>query len=234
VASAEQAFNASIKRARAMVRLHEKVHGKQGRPPQHVADILRGALVLSIAALDALVSASVAGLLPQLIKTNAIDPALERWIKANPDVVVECLASTDPVQALTQALDEKMLLTSSYQRVERIQAILSDFGDCQVVWTDVAVAATNARVAGRAWTDADVRKRLNAFVERRNAIAHQGDLKSGTIGAMPITRPFVEEAIGLIECTGKHVYAVAKKRKRQLAQTVKHQPKDGGGTVGKP
>ena len=200
-----------------MVRLHESLHGRVGRPEQHVSDILRGSLVLVIAALDAVVSSGVASLLPDLIRTGAIGESIRKWIKANPDAVADSLMLDDPVAALASALEERLLLTSSFQRVEKVQEVLRDFGDCAVDWTDVADRANRARVGGKAkWTESEVRRRLNAFVERRNAIAHQGDLNARGTAAKTIQRPYVQEAIGLVTCTGAHVCGIVKARKRLL------------------
>lgn len=217
MATAEQAFNKSIERVEALVRLHSQLHGQPGRPQQHVSDILRSSLVLTMAALDAVVSSSVASVLPELIRCNGIAEAMQKWVKANPDAVVQSLMEEDPVRALAQMLEERLLLTSSYQRVEKIQQVLCDYADCHVDWGDVARRANEAKVGRKKnWTEGEVRRRLNAFVERRNAIAHQGDLKATGASTAPIQRDYVVEAIGLTKCTGAHVCAIIKARRKQL------------------
>lgn len=200
-----------------MVRIHSSLHGQAGRPQQHVSDILRGSLVLAVAALDALVSSSVAAQLPKLMRSGSIDDAMQKWIKANPDAVADSFASDDPVRAIATSLEERLLLKSSYQRVESIQRVLSEFADCEVDWSDVAERANTSRAGRkRTWTDDGVRRRLNAFVERRNAIAHQGDLKANGSSATPIQRAYVEEAIALVKCTGQHICVVVKRRAQVL------------------
>ena len=61
--------------------------------------------MLAFAALDALVSDAIAELLPSLIRKQEMGPMVVRWIKDNPDLAAECLAETNPVEALARKLE---------------------------------------------------------------------------------------------------------------------------------
>ncbi|MGH7425133.1 MAG: hypothetical protein ACREJP_03085 [Candidatus Methylomirabilales bacterium] len=52
---AKKAFDRTLQRVDDLLDLHPVLHGTQGRPRQTVSDVLRGGLVLGLAALDALV-----------------------------------------------------------------------------------------------------------------------------------------------------------------------------------
>lgn len=74
-------FDKSIERARDLFEVHRELHGHVGRPAQNVSDVLRGALVLAFAALDALVSDAIAELLPSLIRKQKMGPMVVKWIE---------------------------------------------------------------------------------------------------------------------------------------------------------
>src|SRR5262245_3244289 len=59
-----ETFQKTIYRVVGLIRLHSELHGIQGRPKQHVSDVLRGALVLAVGALDALILESVLSAIP--------------------------------------------------------------------------------------------------------------------------------------------------------------------------
>jgi len=69
---AEAIFLRSMRRGRNLLALHRQVHGIRGRPPQHLADVLRGALVLCVGALDALVLECVLGAIPTLAQKGQL------------------------------------------------------------------------------------------------------------------------------------------------------------------
>jgi len=67
------------------------------------------------------------------------------------------------------------------------------------------------RDTGRRWTEAEVRTRLDVLVERRNAIAHKGDLRpSGR--SESIRRANVEVDILLAYEVGHAIRAVMRQR----------------------
>jgi hypothetical protein len=71
---AYRSFSKTMKRVDALLALHPVLHGSRGRPAQHVADVLRGAHVLSIAALDAVVLGCITEALPKLIRVGQQGP----------------------------------------------------------------------------------------------------------------------------------------------------------------
>jgi hypothetical protein len=105
------------------------MHGKRGRPPQYVSDVLRGSLVLALAALDALVTDTILEHLPCLIREGQLTATIEDWLKvgANRQTVADCFAESSPSKALAHAVEVSVFSKSTYQRPEppRVQWRLS-------------------------------------------------------------------------------------------------------------
>lgn len=207
MSSAAKAFETTMKRVSGMLSVHPEMHGKPGRPPQHVSDILRGALVLALAALDALVTDATIEALPTLIRRGCLPDTLTDWMKEkdNRDAAARCFEHPQPVSALVHALETTTLTKSTYQRAEQIERALDCFAGCRLDWNALADELTQRRVGRRSWSAADAKARLNLFVERRNQIAHKGDVADGKRSATGIRLAYVEEASELILIVGRHV-----------------------------
>lgn len=205
---AKRVFARTLERVDELVALHPTLHGTQGRPRQAVADVLRGALVLSLAALDALVVDTLLEAIPILAKKrDALGPTVAKWVDENPKKLVDCFSAADPSQALADLCgDEIGRLT--FQRAAAIEGILRDVALCPSPW---AKAAAELTAGGATWTDEDVVKRLDEYVERRNRIVHGGDL-TGTGTTRAIQLPYVTSALALIRAVGNAVDSVARER----------------------
>lgn len=212
MARAHQAFKRSLQRVRGLLGLHSTLHGKAGKPSQEVSDLLRGVLVLAFAALDAVVTDTVAAAVPLLARRGELGHGLARFVKENPDAVVECFAEKDPAKALSELLDDQHLGSASFQRAEAIERVLDEICSCSIDWNAVAAKLTTRKVAKKAWTASDVKRRLNHFADRRNKIAHEGDLKPGRVTTNPIQLKYVAEAVDLIEEVGAAATASVKRR----------------------
>jgi hypothetical protein len=70
VANPQTVFDKTMRRVDGLLLLDPELHGVAGRPKQHVSDLLRGALVLSVAALDALVLDSVVAAIPRAVRVR--------------------------------------------------------------------------------------------------------------------------------------------------------------------
>jgi len=83
-ARAKRAFNKTLVRVDGLLALHPVIHGTTGRPKRHVSDVLRGALVLAVAALDSLVVDSVVEAVPSLARKGALGKTAGKWVKEDP------------------------------------------------------------------------------------------------------------------------------------------------------
>jgi len=200
--AAKRSFDKTLERVAGLLSLHEPLHGTRGRPQQHVSDLLRSALVLAMAALDALVVDSVSEAIPSLAKRSALGPTVAKWAKEAPERVVGFFAETDPQQALASLCREK-LGRQTFQRSEAIEGILRDVIGAAPPW-DRAASALSSQ-----WeeplTGGDVKDLLNEYVERRNRIVHSGDVMPGRTATRPIRYDFVFDGWMVVQAVGEAI-----------------------------
>lgn len=202
---AKRAFDKTLKRVDGLLALHPELHGIRGRPRRHVSDILRGALVRGLAALDSLVIDSVVEAVPTLARKGTLGRTASKWVRDEPDEVLACFAHADPAASLASFYREQ-LGALTFQRAEAIAGVLRDVIDCDPPWNGAAVMLSKVYVDG--WTADDVRNSLNEYVARRNRIVHGGDLKSGGTSAEGISFQYVDMGIDVVKAVG-HATAVA-------------------------
>lgn len=216
VLKAKQPFEKSMRRVRGVLELHPQIHGHRGHPRQHVSDVLRGALVLAVGALDGLVLEAVLESIPSVARANALGQTVAKWVKEDPEAFLAALASPSPYDALVATAREH-LSSMTFQRSEMIEAVLRDVGNCDPPWDR---AAKRLSKSNGAWTLESVKARLDEFVRRRHAIAHKGDLIDGR-RASEITLTYVGDAALVIEAVGLAVCEVVNLRIRQADNAVK-------------
>lgn len=196
---AHQSFNKTMRRVDGLLALHPVIHGSQGRPAQHVSDVLRGALVLAMAGLDALVLDSIAEVVPQLSRAGRLGPVVEKWVRDDPGAVLACFAAADPNEALG-AVCRSHLGHQTFQRSAAIEGVLRDVVGVTGLWE---AAVKNLNKQGKVLSPEDVATRLDVFVVRRNRIAHSGDAKEGATATAPIQRKLVVEAAVTARAVGQ-------------------------------
>lgn len=91
-----QQFDRTIQRVDAIVAWHRRTYAAQGRPPQEWSDVLRGALVLAVAALDGLVDDLLLECVPQAIISGKQGATVDGWVEAAPNRALQALADTNP------------------------------------------------------------------------------------------------------------------------------------------
>ncbi len=190
-------FERTLTRVDALLALHSQLHGTRGRPQQHVSDLLRGALVLTMAALDAVVLDAVVASIPDLARQGRGGNNLKKWIDEDPHGAIACFAAPDPHAALAE-LCRSRLGNLTLQRAEMIEGVLRDTVGCNAPWDHTAKLLSTKRKQVRA---ADVKRELTTYVERRNRIAHDGD-RAPSGRTTPIQRSFVSGALGLVRAVG--------------------------------
>jgi hypothetical protein len=207
---AHRSFNKTMKRVDGLVALHPIIHGAPGRPAQHVSDVLRGALVLAMAGLDALVLDSIAEVIPQLSRSGKLGPTVEKWVRDDPGAVLACFAAIDPHESLGVVCRDR-LGHQTFQRSAAIEGVLHDVIGVTGLWDE---AVKNLAKQGKTLTADEVAARLDVFVERRNRIAHSGDAKPGATATAPIRRRFVIDAALTTRAVGQAVVKLVAARAR--------------------
>jgi hypothetical protein len=163
-------FNLTIDRCYRLIDYY-KEQSRVGRPGQHLADVLRGTIVLTCAALDALNEELLVRALPQAQRRGLLRGATPTT-RASRALVTDLRRPTGPPLG-TRARDHLRWMT--VQRPAMIEELVVNVLGADLPWR--AAAAELTRDTRRLWTDAEVRERLSTLVERRNAIAHKGDLR---------------------------------------------------------
>lgn len=197
-------FNETIARCYRLVD-HHKTQCRIGRPGQHLADVLRGTIVLACAALDALNEELLVGALPKAQQRGLLAGARPSK-RASRDLVAELGRAAGP-QLGTRA--RKHLRWMTLQSPDMIEEMLTNVLGASSPWG--TAASELARDTGRTWTADDVRARLDTLVKRRNEIAHKGDLKPSG-GSQSIRRARVEVDILLTHEVGRAIRDVIRVR----------------------
>jgi len=201
VATTERAFEKTMRRVDGLLLLHPILHGIAGRPKQHVSDVLRGALVLSVAALDALVLDSVVAAIPRAVRDGRLGPNVAKWVKEEPEEFLALLADRAPEAGLAELCRQK-LGQLTFQRAAMIEGVIRDVVQGEAPWSR---AADLLSTEGDPWDAEDVKQKLDEIVERRHRIAHSGDLRPGGTSTLPIQLPYVQDAVRVIRAVGRAV-----------------------------
>ena len=197
-------FNETIDRCYRLVD-HHKEQSRIGRPGQHLADVLRGTVVLACAALDALNEELLVRALPAAQVRGLLTGAAPTTKAAKSLVIVLRQAAGPPLGTRVRRQLEFITL----QRPAAIEELVVNVLGAAPPWSIAAVELT--RDTGRNWTDGEVRTSLGALVRRRNEIAHKGDLRpSGRTES--IRRARVEGDILLTYEIGRAVRDVIRQR----------------------
>jgi hypothetical protein len=200
-----ETFGTAMHRVVGLIRLHSELHGVRGRPGQHVSDVLRGALVLGVGALDALILESVLSAIPAAARQRRLGPNVAKWIKDEPEAYLAALVEDDPVEAVA-VLCRSQLGTMTFQKSVMIEGVMRDVLLSAPPWSQAAEALS--RHYDEEWDAEAVKAQLDEFVTRRHRIAHSGDLKLDGSGTQPIQGPYVERATVVITALGKAVHEV--------------------------
>jgi hypothetical protein len=198
LATPYETFTKTMGRVDGLLVLQPALHGIRGRPAQHVSDVLRGALVLAVGALDALVLESVLEAVPAAARGGRLGDTVAKWVRDEPEAFLAALGEADPIQEVA-VLCRAQLGALTFQRSVTIEGVMRDVLGCGPPWNRAAEILT---VEGDEWDAERVKDELDEFVKRRHRIAHSGDVRPGSTGTQPIQRPYVERAARLIEAVG--------------------------------
>jgi hypothetical protein len=198
VATPAEAFEKTMARVEGLLSLHPTLHGIAGRPRQHVSDVLRGALVLGVAALDALVLDSVTAAIPRAVRDGRLGPNVAKWVKEEPEAFLALLTEAEPGPKLGELCRAK-LGQITFQRAAMIEGVIRDVVRGEAPWSHAADALS---ATGTPWDAQAVKDKLDEIVDRRHRIAHSGDLFPERTATRPIQLSYVQEAVRVIRAVG--------------------------------
>lgn len=197
----------TIDRVLALLALYRSLT-KAGRPPAHLSDLLRGALILTAAALDAymhdvLVAASSAAERRGLLGARAA-----RWVASDPEMI--------RLPQGTQRRRRTRHLVAA--RLERVSIMASGAIEEHLLRV-IGAGPPWAAAAASMTTQTDpvdhllVRARLDGFVQRRHQIAHRGD-RTDRGGLRAVSADYVEDQTVLVTQLAGAVDVVVRTRVR--------------------
>jgi hypothetical protein len=214
-----------MERVEALVNLHsrETATRGQGRPSQEMSDVLRGALVLAVAALDAVVLDCILEAIPPLASQGGLGDGVAKKLKSHQ--LLECFGREDPNQALLELCQEEYR-SITFQTAKAIESNLNDILGCSAPWTQAAKRLSIAELRweekllqGIAWEEATVTEQLDEYVKRRHRIAHDGDRTPNATRTSPIRRRYVADAAQFLREVGLAVHDVVELRVREAGSS---------------
>jgi hypothetical protein len=162
-----------------------------------VSDLLRGSLVLAVAALDGLVLEATVQAVPEAARKKVLGETAVKWAKESAEAMVQGLSEDDPANAFAQMIRPN-LENLTFQRAAMIEGHLKGLLGADPPWDR---ASTNLQ--GR-YSASRVRELLDDLVLRRHRIAHSGDLTPS--GATKTIRvDYVQQGLDIIEAVGEAV-----------------------------
>lgn len=198
-------FNYTLNRCYGLTD-HYRAQLKEGRPGQHLADVLRGTLVLSCAALDALNVALLVRALPRA-QLQGLLAGAGPTKKPTRELLKDLRRPTGPPLADRV---KSSLRWITLQKPDAIEELFVNVLGATPPWGDAAVELT--RLTTRTWTAADVRAELDALIVRRDSIVHHADASSGGNGSTSIRVRTVESQLLLVLEVGRAIRNVVRAR----------------------
>lgn len=197
-------FNETIERCYRLID-HHRQQSSVGRPGQHLADVLRGTVVLVCAGLDALNEELLVRALPVAQQRGLLTGA-QPTTKAASALLADLRRVSGPSLGARARTHLRLITVQSPKAIE--EYVVNVLG-AQPPW--IAASGELSRTAGRPWTAHEVRDGLTALVNRRNAIVHDGDLRASG-RTQSIRRGAVEADVLLTYEVGHAVRAVIRQR----------------------
>lgn len=179
---------------------------KTGRPPAHLSDLLRGALILTAAALDAYMHDVLAAASSGAERRGLLGARAAQWVGGDLQLAA---------------------LPQGAQRRRRVRDLVADRLERTSIMTSAAIGEHLHGVlgAGPPWVTAAasvatsedpvdevaVCARLDRFVQRRHLIAHRGD-RTDRGGLRAVSADYVEDQAFLVTQLAGAVEAVVRAR----------------------
>jgi hypothetical protein len=151
---------------------------------------------LCLGALDALVADAIVEAVPEALKREKLGERVAGWLEKDGVRALNILAHSSPHRAMADFVAEK-LSGMTFQRTAMIEDNLEAILGIGPPWDSAAK---------RCDIDANqLKEYLNQFSDRRNQIAHKGDLKTGTKAPETISRDWVERHVEYVWTTGEAI-----------------------------
>ena len=187
-----------MRRAESFLKAYRELHGKPGRVPKRRADLLRGAVVFAVAAMDAYIRDTIASCLAKVVAARAktgkaLPRALVKTIESamNTETLIKAAYASRTGSHIRSAVEGK-LAEKSFQSTKAIAEAFNIIG-----LDDFVSKVTNKGCFDKK----DMEGKIREITKRRHLIVHQADLhqdKKKKRKPRNITVGFVEESLKTI------------------------------------
>ena len=191
-------FDRTMGRVEGLLRLHPVLCAIGGRPRRHAGDMLRGTLVLSVGALDALVLDSVVAAIPRAEREGTLVRSVAKWVKEDAEGSLALLGDREPGEKVAE-LCRRRLGQPTLQRAEAIEDVIRDVAKRHAPWRRAAEILSSD---SDAWNNNAVKAKLDEIVEREHGIAYGGDLLPDSTATRRIQLRYVDETTRVIRAVG--------------------------------
>jgi hypothetical protein len=188
-------------RVEALLLLYPHLRGIGGRSKRHASNVLRGAVVLSVGALDALVLDSVVAAIPRAEEEGTLERTIAKWAKADAEAFLALLSDREPGEKVAE-LCRRKLGQPTFHRAEAIEDVIRDVAKRDPPWER---AAKILSADGNVWYETAVKAKLDGIIEREHCIAYRGDLLPSSTATRRIQLPYVADAARVIRAVGSGV-----------------------------
>lgn len=196
-----EVFITAMGRVEGLLLLYPHLRGIGGRSRRHASDVLRGAFVLSVAALDGLVLDSVVAAIPRAEQEGTLERTIAKWAKADAESFLALLGDRTPRDGVAE-LCRQRLGQPTFHRADAIEDLIRDVAMRKPPWRQAAEILSSD---GRDWNDATVKAKLDEIIEREHCIAYRADLLGISTATRRIRLRYVDEAVRVIRAVGSGV-----------------------------
>jgi hypothetical protein len=201
VRTPHEIFEKTMGRVDALLLLDPHLRGVGGRSRRRASDMLRGAFVLSVSALDGLVLDSVVAAIPRAEQEGTLDRTIATWAKADAEAFLALLGDREPGEKVAE-LCRRKLGQPALHRAAAIEDVIRDVAKRDPPW---GRAAKILSADGIVWNDTAVKEKLDGIIERAHCIAYRGDLLPSSRATRRIQVRYVDEAAHVVRAVGSGV-----------------------------
>lgn len=162
-------FQQNIRRSRALIATHVRLHNKRGKPAMVVSDIMRASVVLTISAIDAYLHGVALHYAARAAQQKPVPPALLEMIRdwrLEASEILDLTLSADGAKKFAERVDDHFA-DRTLQDPSKVDQVFRILGITDI-WQQVAHGMGRAKD--------DLCRDFAAIVRRRHEIAHEADI----------------------------------------------------------
>jgi hypothetical protein len=188
-----------MRRVNALIAAHDELHGRVGRPRLVVSDVMRAAVVMTVAAFDALLHGILRVYLRSAASGVPKPPALLGLIKQWKLPAHDILAWTTAADGLLllQAKADAHFVDRALQNPAKVAEVFKVLGVADI-WADIATRMNTDKKT--------LKEEFTVVVKRRHSIVHEAETASLSVPRAKAFKELVAKIANEIESVMKARY----------------------------